>query len=358
MGLLLIIFFLLKLGDSLDGEDVNSAFFSGTKERHIFLHGFRKPTTLFNMEEYRANEDIYTIKIIDTESYICQENLPETHSLPMITCNSDARTKLLAFLVYGKFLKKVWTRRKEISRCFETLLDSSNGQAIKLKTQVKTLKSLLTSDEQVISSCFREVQTLKGVLTDLETKHKIVLEGNNELEMRSQKLREDLLRTEAEAHNNKNSLVLVRSEIDSLEGQLQKEKEKSFKFKKENKSLLGKIENLTNNLKEKCVALENADKKISCLQDQLRIKNLLIEESLVKVEGSERALESAEKQLEIVHTRLKEEKYAYEIMIQEAITKSMNLESQVASLKTPPLKTKIIMITEWLISIPLSLSSW
>ncbi|CAH1398404.1 unnamed protein product [Nezara viridula] len=291
-------------------------------------------------------------------SYICQEDVPETQGLPMIACQSDDRTKLLAFFVYGRLLKKVWIRRKESSERLEILLDSSNNQTKRLKTQVETLKSLLSSDEQIISSCFREVQTLKGVLTDLETKHNFVLEENDELEMRCQKLRDDLLRTEAEAHNNKNSLILVRSEIDSLEGQLLKEKEKSAKLKKENKSLSGKIENLTNNLKGKCVALENADQKILGLQDQLKSKNLLIEESLVKVEGSERALESAEKQLEIVHARLKEEKYAYQVMIQEAVTKSMNLEAQLALLKTPPLKTKIIMLTEWLINIPLALATW
>ncbi|KAL1121958.1 hypothetical protein AAG570_003366 [Ranatra chinensis] len=157
------------------------------------------------------------------------------------------REAYLVYKVYNRLLKMVANRRRLHNTAMQEAVDTMTAkplyvlQITNLNLQVSTLKHILASDERVVMSWAAEIQSLKSSLGAAAKQIIQLRKERAELERRLEEL--DSLGQDLKARlmNEKNERELANDETAALRLQLDKERHKMARIKRDKLALIDKV---------------------------------------------------------------------------------------------------------------------
>ncbi|XP_034950479.1 coiled-coil domain-containing protein 39 [Chelonus insularis] len=210
--------------------------------------------------------------------------------IPKIPCSTTKSTgganhdqehedvsKKASHLVCHVLILNAWRRRREEVVELQGIIEKSDQQIDHLQLQIVVLRKLLDTENSRVGKLGAEVHRAKtqldGVIKEKETIHEEKKKLENEFELLKQLSEERRIAVE----NLKNDLFSTKSQLEALDSQMAKEREKILKLREDKKILLEKVFANEALAKERGERARAAEKTVEELQDKLSIHQGIIE---------------------------------------------------------------------------------
>ncbi|XP_076173757.1 uncharacterized protein LOC143149874 isoform X2 [Ptiloglossa arizonensis] len=189
--------------------------------------------------------------------------------------------KKAAGLVFHVLLMNAWRRRRdEVFYLRETIDDF--GQQIKhLHLQIFVLRRLIDTENNRVGKLTHEVHRVKGQLDETIKERDSLHTENEKMKSDMKSLSEVSENRLVTAENMRNELFTVRSQIQALDEQISRDREKLLKLREDKRILLEKVTASEMSVKEEEAKAEKAIKK---LQQKLATQVTLVETSQEQIQ--------------------------------------------------------------------------
>ncbi|XP_023288927.1 alpha-internexin [Orussus abietinus] len=210
-----------------------------------------------------------------------------------------------ATIVCHSLVLNAWRCRREEAALLQRTAERLGQQVEHLRLQIVVLRRLLETENSRVGRLTSEVHRAKAQLDEATRERDVALAEKNEVLDEVKRLKEAAEEKSVANENLRNELFSSRSQLEGLDAQISRDREKLLKLREDKRILLEKVTASESLAAERGSRAENAERVMEDLQIKLAAQTALAESSREESQRRSRELEAKEAEMQKLERRLR-----------------------------------------------------